>query len=503
MDVLLGIDIGTYSTKATAVTSSGDVLDTANVAHTVDFPKPGYAEQHPEAVWWSGLRDAVLRLTEGGTFRPEDVRAIGVSALSPCVAALDERDEPLRPAILYGIDVRAGRQIQRLNEELGASFVLERFGQYLSSQTAGPKIMWIRDEQPEVYRRAKRFVPATTYLVHRLTGSWRMDAYIAPSYAPFFRMDRMAWDEEMIAAYLDEGLEWPSIGWPGDIAGGLLPAAAAALGLPAGVPVVIGSADALAEAVSAAALAPGDLFMMYGSSMFFIATTEREYASSDVFWPSPGIREGTWAVAGGMSTAGSLVRWAMDTFYPPGTAFETFFREAKSSVPGSNGLVTLPYFSGERTPVADPEARGLIAGLSLKHNRADIARSVLEGVAYGIRHNIECFEGRLGPMSLVGAGGGVTDPFWAQMITDIAQRPQRIMQRTNAAIGDALLAGAGVGLLDDDAVRRLALRIGRPQRLEPAPEHSALYDAQYEVYKQLYVNTKEQIYTLGRTHRSD
>ncbi|MCM3703982.1 FGGY-family carbohydrate kinase [Paenibacillus macerans] len=504
MDVLLGVDIGTYSVKAVAVNAQGDLLDTAALQHDVSFPRPGYAEQDPESVWWEGLRTAVRQLIARGTFQVSQVRALGVSTLSPCVAALDRDNRPLRPAILYGMDVRAGKQIQRLNEELGEGFVLDRFGQLLSSQTAGPKIMWIREEQPELFRQAARFVPASTYLVHKLTGEWRIDAYIAPSYAPFFRMDTMEWDDEMIRTYLaddtalKDGIAWPELGWPGDLAGVLTAEAAAATGLAAGIPVVIGSADALAEAISAAALTPGDLFMMYGSSMFFIATTHKPVTRSETFWPSPGLAEGAWAVAGGMSAAGSLVRWVMDLAYPPGTPFETFFAAAKTSVSGSNGLVMLPYFSGERTPLGDPDARGVIAGLSLKHNAADLSRAALEAVAYGIRHNIEAFEALLGPVSLIGAGGGVTDPFWAQIVTDVSQRPQRIMQNTNAAIGDALLAGTGAGLFGHSFMKELALRIGRPVELQPNPELGEVYDARYKVYRELYINTREQIVELGK-----
>ncbi|XID90751.1 FGGY-family carbohydrate kinase [Paenibacillaceae bacterium WGS1546] len=501
MEVLLGIDIGTYSVKATAIAADGVLLDTVSLRHEVSIPKPGYAEQHPEQVWWHGLESAVRQLVSRGRFSPERVRALGVSTLSPCVAPVDDAGRAVRPAILYGVDVRAGRQIDRLNEELGDAFVLERYGQYLSSQTAGPKIMWLRDEEPSVFRASRRFVPASTYLVHRLTGKWTIDAYIAPSYAPFFRMDAMEWDGEMIARYLgEEGerLQWPELAWPGDAAGELLPGAASALGLPPGIPVAVGSADALTEAISAAALSPGDLFVMYGSSIFFIATTSRRVSSSKIFWPSPGLSPGTWAVAGGMSTAGTLVRWVMDLAYPSEASFGDFFAEAKRSEPGSGGLVMLPYMSGERTPLADPDARGLIAGLSLKHGRAELSRAALEGVAYGIRHNLEAFEDQVGPVRLVGAGGGVTDPFWPQIVSDVCARPQRIMPYTSSAIGDALLAGRCAGLYGEERMREMALSLCRPVELQPNAKLSELYDSRYEVYRKLYEETRESVHRLAR-----
>lgn len=497
MDVLIGVDIGTHSTKAVALTADGKKLGEASCKHGVEIPQAGYSEQDAQVVWWQEFCSVIRDLLQQKKFAPEEVRSLGVSTLSPCVLAVDEQGNPLRKAILYGVDVRASDQIQRFNRELGMKTVLERYGQPMSSQTAGPKILWIKDNEPEVFQRAYSFVPATTYMVHQLTGRWTLDRYVAPSYAPFFRIDTMQWDDEMMLRYLGRVTEHMDLLWPNEKAGELLPGVAQLLGLPAGIPVMAGSADALAEAVSGAGIRPGYVFIMYGSSIIFIATTTEEITSSETFWPSPGMVEGEWALAGGMSTTGSLVDWAIATFFPAGTDYPAFFRLAKQAPAGSNGLVILPYFSGERTPVSDPKARGMIFGLTLHHTLADIARAVLEGVAYGIRHNIEEYEKRLGPVKLIGAGGGVTDPFWVQIISDVCGKEHEIMAQTNAATGDALMAGMACGLLNREQTETLARTLGRAGSVSPRPENTRLYEKYYQIYRALYQRTQDLAHELG------
>ncbi|MCL6549020.1 MAG: hypothetical protein K6T30_08935, partial [Alicyclobacillus sp.] len=271
-----------------------------------------------------------------------------------------------------------------------------------------------------------------------------------------------------------------------------------ALGLPPGIPVTIGTADAMAEAVAAGAVGVGDLFVMYGSSMFFIATTDHPVPSL-TFWLSPGLFAGRWALAGGMSTAGTLTRWFMDFAYPPGTPFDAFYRDAAASPPGSRGLLLLPYFSGERTPISDPDARGVLAGLSLKHTRADVARAILEAVAYGIRQNVEAFEAAVGPVRLHAAGGGVTGTLWPQIVSDVCGRPQRILRRTHAAVGDALLAGRACGAFAEEDLTALSERLGEPSEVVPRPESARTYDEGYRLYLDLYRQTAPVVHRLART----
>lgn len=498
MDVLVGVDLGTYSTKCVAISSQGELVAQASVPHELAVPQPGYAEQDAEAVWWQGLARGVRQLFAAGRFRPEWVRAVGVSTTAPCVLPLDDEDRPLAPAILYGIDVRAQAQVRRLEAELQEAFLQEHCGQRLSSQAAGPKMLWVREVTPEVFARTRRMVGGTTYLVHRLTGRWWLDQYTAPGYAPFFDIPTATWNRELIERYLGPGLRWPDIGWSTDVAGEVQAEAAAATGLARGTPVIVGTADAMAEAVSAAAVTPRHLFVMYGSSIFFIATLTAPLRSP-VFWIGPGLRSGTWALAGGMSTAGSLVKWCAQVQRHAGND-EDLFAEAAHSPPGSHGLLLLPYFSGERTPILDPEARGAILGLSLSTTRGDLLRAALEGVAFGVRHNVEAIEQETGKLgSIVGAGGGVMGSLWPKIVSDVLGRAQRLMPGTSAAVGDALLAGAGVSLYPPSSLNDLAVRLARPRWVEPDPRVRDLYDQRYAMFRDLYAVTRPLAHQLSRS----
>lgn len=496
MDVLVGVDVGTYSTKCAAVSTDGTLVAEAAVSHGLSVPQPGRAEQDAEAVWWQGLVTGVRQLLDRGGLRASAVRGVAVSTTAPCVLALDAADRPLAPAILYGIDVRAMAQVERMEAELSEAFLLEHCGQRLSSQAAGPKMLWLREQEPETFARSRRMVGGSTYLVHRLTGQWWLDRYTAPGYAPFFDIPTGTWNRDLIDRYLAADLQWPAIGWSTDIAGQLHSQAADATGLAAGTPVIVGSADAMTEAVSAAAVQTGQVFVMYASSIFFIATLQSARRSR-TFWLSPGLLPGTWALAGGMSTAGSLLKWFSQITHHHGDDAE-LFAQAGRSPPGSRGLLLLPYLSGERTPILDPKARGVVCGLTLSTAHEDLLRAALEGVGFGIRHNMEMLEQETGNLgSIVGAGGGVTSPLWPQIVSDILARPQRLMRGTSAAVGGALLAGQGVGLYGPDRLSDLAMHLARPQWVEPDPNPRQLYDERYAMFRELYAATQPLVHRLA------
>ena len=227
-------------------------------------------------------------------------------------------------------------------------------------------------------------------------------------------------------------------------------------GLAAGTPVITGTADAAAEAISAGLANPGDLMVMYGSSIFFILKTDRLY-NSPHFWGTRFLEPDTYAVAGGMSTAGSLTRWFRDNFAAGEVAAESAGGEnayaalaelAAASPPGARGLVALPYFAGERTPIFDPDAKGLLVGLTLSHTRGDVYRALLESVGYGIRHNLDAMRAEgMAPARILAVGGGTLNRAWMQMVSDIAGIEQHIpAQQIGAAYGDAFLAGVGIGM---------------------------------------------------------
>ena len=502
---LLGLDIGSYESKGVLATPGGEVIGSAAVGHSLSLPRPGWVEQDADRVWWHDFVYLCRQLLQAGQVDPKQILAVGVSAIAPCVLPVDGAGRPLRPAILYGIDTRASAEVAELEELLGREAIFAACASYLSSQAAGPKILWLRRHEPEVWARTETILTGSGYLVFKLTGERTIDIYTANAYAPLFDARAGAWSPEM-AQPTTPLAKLPRLAWSGEVVGRVTPAAAAETGLVAGTPVVAGTADAAAEALSAGLAQSGDLMVMYGSSLFFIQKTDRLVASPKL-WGSLFLEGGTFAVAAGMSTAGSLTRWFRDQLAPQEAAAEAAggpkayaaLAELAAAAPiGSRGLVLLPYFAGERTPLNDPEARGVAAGLTLAHTRADLYRAILEGVGYGIRHNLEAMgEAGVPPKRLLAIGGGTQNRLWLQIVSDIAGVEQHLpSQHYGAAYGDAFLAGLGVGLFADTT--QVADWITYRQVIRPVPEAQAQYEAYYRLYLQLYRESASTVHQLAR-----
>jgi xylulokinase len=487
----LGVDIGTASSKGVLVDPSGKVLATATRAHALSLPRPGWAEHDAEAIWW-GEFVAICRELTAQAQAP--VAAVGVSGIGPCVLPATAGGAPLRPAILYGIDTRAVREIDEQRERFGAEAVLSRCGSPLTSQAVGPKLAWLRRNEPEVWERTARFFMASSFLVHRLTGEYVLDHHSASQSVPLYDRAEGAW----IEAWWDEiapDVQRPRLCWPGEVAGEIHGAAASATGLRAGTPVVAGTVDAWAEAFSVGVTAPGDVMVMYGSTMFLVEVLDRPLVS-EALWGTTGVRPGTHCFAAGMATSGSLTEWVREL--TGGADFTTLTEEAASVPAGSNGLVVLPYFAGERTPLFDPDARGVVAGLTLRHGRADLYRSVLEATAYGVRHNVEAMAAAGGAgMRLVAVGGGTTDGHWAQIVSNVLGREQEIpAHRIGAAFGDAMLAAVAL----DEAVQ-VSQWNPITATVEPDPGLQPRYDELYGIFRELYPATRDAAHALAAMQR--
>ena len=268
--MFIGVDVGTSETKAVLVDQGGRVLAAASAPNRLRVPQPGWAEHDAETDWWGNLCTVVREVLAQSDVSPADVEAVGCSGIGPCVLPVDAEVRPLGPGILYGIDTRAGAQIERLDDELGAAAILERTGNALTSQSAGPKVAWLRDERPEAFAAAAMFHTCQSFLVAKLTGEHIMDRTTAAYWGPFYdirtqRLDRRVGLRHGRAARL------PRLVWPTEVVGRVGSDAARASGLATGTPVIAGAPDAPAEAVSAGVLGPGDLMIMYGSSIFMIA----------------------------------------------------------------------------------------------------------------------------------------------------------------------------------------------------------------------------------------
>jgi len=487
---VIGVDIGTSGSKGVLVDFDGRLLTSATRQHSVSRPRPGHVEMDGD-IWWEelvGLTRDLLRA------RPDaDVVAVGVSGMGPCVLLTDAANRPLRPAILYGVDTRSTAQIDRLTDRYGDEQIRERCGSSLSTQAAGAKVAWVADEEPELFADARRMYMPSSWLAHGLTGEYVLDHHSASQCTPLYDIDAQAWYTPWVKD-ICPGLDLPPLRWSGEVAGTVHEAAAEATGLREGIPVVTGTIDAWAEALSVGAQGTGDLMLMYGTTMFLINTVPGKVTHPSL-WGTVGALPGTRNLAAGMATSGAITGWLRDLFGGPD--YGELTRLAAESGPGANGLLMLPYLAGERTPIMDPHARGMVAGLTLSHGRGDLYRAALEATGFGVRHNVETIDKAGGVVRrIVAVGGGTQGDLWTQIVSDVTQRPQVIPEQTiGASYGGALLAA--------QTVEDVSIQTWNPVRevRQPHAELAELYDTLYASYRDLYTRTRQITHALATRQR--
>lgn len=305
-------------------------------------------------------------------------------------------------------------------------------------------LLWLRRHEPDVWSATRRFFMASSFLVYRLTGGYVLDHHSASQSDPLYDLSAQAWITDL-AAEIAPGLELPRLLWPTEVAGQVTAAAAAATGLAKGTPVTVGTIDAWAEAVSVGATRPGDVMLMYGTTMFLTRVVEQPVVHPGL-WATTGVFPGSYCVAGGMATSGAVVEWLREL--TGGAGYADLTTEADVVPAGSDGVVLLPYFAGERTPIFDEKARGVIVGLTLDHHRGHLYRAVLESTGYAVRHHLDTMAELLEPPSRVIAVGGGARPLWTRIVSDITGHVQHIPQQTiGASYGYAYLAGVSSGLV--------------------------------------------------------
>lgn len=483
-ELLLGIDIGTSSSKGVLVTRDGEIVARAARAHETSSPHPGWVEHDAETVWWQDFLSLTRELVSAAG--AQTLGALAVSGIGPVLLPANSGGTPLRPAILYGVDTRASREIEELTAELGAEAIVDRAGTALSAQAVGPKWRWLARHEPEVFGRTRLFLMCSSYLVHRLTGEYVLDHHSASQCDPMYDLRAGGWAPDW-AALCAPGVEMPRLLWPTEVAGTVSAGAAAETGLPQGLPVTAGTVDAWAEAASVGVRDPGDTMVMYGTTMFLIQVLADPRPHTGL-WTTCGAFPGTYSLAAGMATSGAITDWLRRLV---GGDFTTLVEEAAKVPPGSRGLLMLPYFAGERTPLFDPDARGVLAGLTTAHGIGDLYRAALEGIAYGVRHNLEAMRDSGGEAGrLVAVGGGTRGGLWTQIVSDVTGADQQVPGETiGAAFGDALLAAVAIGA-DPDVTRWNPVA----GTVRPDPAAMGVYDRFYEQYRELYPST------LGITH---
>lgn len=507
----LGVDIGTFESRGMLIGEDFRPAADVSVPHTMENPQPGWFEHDAEGVWWGDFCKITKKLLEESGIAPEQVACVGASALGTDCLPVDENCRPLRPAILYGIDARAEKEAAWLTQHYGEQRVQELFGHPICSGDTATKILWLKNNEPEVYGRTYKFLTGSSFLTARLTGEYVIDQFLAKgSFRPLYKGDGTKNEAECPLYCRPDQIADCAVCT--DIVGHVTPEAAKETGLAPGTPVVTGTGDSTAEAISVGLVEPGTAFFQYGSSMFYYYCVDRfvdQFVSPNGNGSLKGGKvftvPGTFCMGDGTNAAGTLTRWVRDTLYAPElaaqeqggeNAYAVMAREAAEVPAGSGGLMMLPYIYGERSPLQDPRAAGMIFGLRGGHNRRHIGRAALEAIGYSTYQHLLLFEEMgLPPKRLITAGGGTKNRTWMQIICDMAGIPITIPEPWQcSSYGDAMLAAVGCGALKDF----LALRDALPQGtvLQPNLENHEFYKTCYPIFRELYRANRESMYAL-------
>ncbi len=489
-ELLIGIDVGTTALKALLYNSGGSVLAEAGREYPTRHPQPNWAEQDPED-WWQAAC-SVLPLILAGV-EPQRVAGIAVSSQTPTMLALDEAGRPLYPAVIW-MDRRSEPQAQWLREHVGDEAVAGINGGRCDPYYLAPKLLWFMEHEPELYRQTRTVLQANGYIVYRLCDVLSMDVSHGPLTLLFDSRSR-SWSGDLAGQMGVDCGKLPPLYAPAAVVGHVSAEAAAQCGLAAGTPVMAGMTDGTAAAVAAGLLQPGDAVEMSGQSSVLLICSERPYLGTDLISLGHAVA-GRHLVVGAMVASGGGLRWFRDELGQVECAagqrlgvepFELLTLEAAGSPPGANRLLFLPYLFGERSPIWDTDARGVFVGLSQASSRADLVRAIMEGAAYGLRHNMEAAEaGGFTATSLTCVGGGARSALWNQIKADVLDRPVRGLEAAaGAPVGDAIVAGVGAGVYPS-AEAALAGGVRVRAAYFPRPEYVERYSALYRAYVELY-----------------
>ncbi len=510
MKYFMGIDIGTNASKGVLTDEELNIISQGSVEHETENPAPGFYEHDAEAVWWGDFCRLSRKLIADAGIDPADIACVGNSALSADVVPVDRLCRPLRKAILYGIDSRASEEIEYLNERYGEERLEELFdGEPLCSSDCMPKILWIRNHEPEIYEKTYKFLTASSYLTAKLTGEYVIDRYLAissfqPVYGPDLSISRELTEEFYCRTdQLAAGRE------TAEIVGYVTTEAALETGLAEGTPVVTGTDDSGAEAISTGVLTPGDFMAQLGSSCYMMYCTDLLFYD-DRLWTGDFLIPGTYCIEGGTNTAGALTKWVRDIFYQDlleeekragDSAFSVMAKRAESIPPGSGGVMVLPYFAGERTPIDDADATGIIFGLTTGHTRDHILRASLEAIAYSIAQHVDIMEENGAEISEIKCvGGGARNNTWLQIIADVTGKTVKTAEVTiGASYGDAMIAAIGSGHVRDFGSLRDCIREGN--RFEPQSDVHRFYETRKPVFRDLYRDNKDKMHFLQEKKR--
>jgi xylulokinase len=492
--MLLGIDLSTTGAKALLVDRDGRVVSSATTPLNLFTPHPLWSEQDPRE-WWEATVNSIRQALAGST---ESVAAIGLTGQMHGLVLLDAEGQVLRPAILWN-DQRCGAECDEIRERVSREKLVQITGNDALTGFTAPKILWVEKHEPEIHRRIRHILLPKDYIRYKLTGTLAMDKADG-SGTMLFDLRQRTWSPQILSA-LNISADWLPPTFEGhEVTGEVTAQAAELTGLHAGTPVVAGGGDQAAQATGVGVVRPGTMAVTLGTSGVVFASTE-----SPLIEPEGRLHafchaiEGRWHLMGVMLSAAGSLQWFHDKFARD-RSFAELVDEAARVPAGSEGLIFLPYLSGERTPHPDPLARGAWIGLTTRHGPAHLTRSILEGVAFGLK-DMFCLMRDVGLASIDQirvSGGGAKSSLWRQILADTLGAELVTVNTTEgAAYGAALLAGVGIGTWSNvDAA--CAATIAVTDRVSPNPKTTGTYESMYEEYQKLYPALKSTFAALAQ-----
>jgi xylulokinase len=481
----LGIDISTTSSKALLIDERGQVTAVASSPHTLQTPKPLWSEQDPRE-WWGAASASIRSVLEKAGIGGESIAAIGLTGQMHGLVLLDEAGNVLRPAILWN-DQRTKSQCEEIHQRIGKEKFIQITGNVALPGFTAPKILWVKENEPDVYAKAKHVLLPKDYIRYRLTGEYAMDKADGAG-TVLFDLKSRSWSSEVLdtleidPAWMPQTFEGP------EFTGYVTAEAALETGLRVGTSVAAGGGDQAAQAVGVGAVESGIVALTVGTSGVVFATTPSALIEPEgrlhAFCHALPDR---WHFMGVMLSAAGSLQWYRDTLAPH-ISFDDLLKEAESVSAGSEGLQFLPYLSGERTPHPDPLARGAFIGLTLRHSRGHMTRAVLEGVAFGLKDSFRLIQNAgLGAITQVRAsGGGTKGALWRQILASVLEAELVTVNTTEgAAYGAALLGGVGAGAWTDvESACKTVIKL-TGSTMPDAPQVEA-YRRTYPLYRELY-----------------
>lgn len=481
---VLGIDIGTTSVKTVLLSAEGRLAAEATRGHDLLSLHRNWAEERAD-LWWKNAVETVKDIGEQIPGCLEKVVCIGCSGMVPAIVMLDEQGEPVRNSIQQN-DARATEEIQMVAESLDQQKLYELTGGTTNQQHIIPRLLWVKNHEPENWARTRTVLGSYDYILYKLSGIKSLELNWAAE-SGCFDIHKRIWLTDQLTQFGIDPTWLPKVNEPMEVVAYTSEEMQQVMGLPAGIPIIGGSADHVASTLAAGIIDEGDLLIKFGGAGDILYCTEQLETSPKLFFDYHDV-PGRYLINGCMASSGSLVKWYTNDILRSDdpAILKVLDSEAEHVTPAADGVVVLPYFLGEKTPLFDPNARGIIFGLTLTHTRAHIFRAILESVIYGFKHHIEVIEG-MGhkPRQIIATDGGAKSKLWCQIAADVLGEPVKAFpSHPGSALGVAFLAGVQAGLYKEwTEINRFLTEY---QVYTPDPAATKVYEKAYKLYRELY-----------------